>query len=49
MTAQKMNLINVFTLISLGLWGYIDVSNYTLDTIVSFEHWTALILSLIHI
>ena len=43
MTAQKMNLINVFTLISLGLWGYIDVSNYTLDTIVSFEHWTALI------
>ncbi|CAI8214130.1 MAG: Uncharacterised protein [Cryomorphaceae bacterium] len=43
MTAQKMNLINAFTLISLGLWGYIDVSNYTLDTIVSFEHWTALI------
>ena len=43
MTAQKMNLINVFTLISLGLWGYIDVSNYTLYTIVSFEHWTALI------
>jgi hypothetical protein len=43
MTAQKMNLINVFTLISLGLWGYIDVSNYKLATIVSFEHWTALI------
>ena len=43
MTAQKMNLINALTLISLGLWGYIDVSNYTLDTIVSFEHWTALI------
>jgi hypothetical protein len=43
MTAQKMNLINVFTLISLGLWGYIDVSNYNLATIVSFEHWTALI------
>ena len=38
-----MNLINVFTLISLGLWGYIDVSNYNLATIVSFEHWTALI------
>ena len=43
MTAQKMNLINALTLISLGLWGYIDVSNYKLATIVSFEHWTALI------
>ena len=38
-----MNLINALTLISLGLWGYIDVSNYKLVTIVSFEHWTALI------
>ena len=43
MTAQKMNLINALTLILLGLWGYIDVSNYKLATIVSFEHWTALI------
>ena len=43
MTAQKMNLINALTLISFGLWGYIDVSNYKLATIVSFEHWTALI------
>jgi|TARA_B110000114_G_scaffold176644_1_gene207523 hypothetical protein len=43
MTAQKMNLINALTLIALGLWGYIDVSNYKLVTIVSFEHWTALI------
>lgn len=43
MTAQKMNLINALTLILLGLWGYIDVSNYKLVTIVSFEHWTALI------
>ena len=43
MTAQKMNLINALTLIVLGLWGYIDVSNYKLSTIVSFEHWTALI------
>ena len=43
MTAQKMNLINALTLIALGLWGYIDVSNYKLATIVSFEHWTALI------
>jgi len=43
MTAQKMNLINAFNLIVLGLWGYIDVSNYQLATIVSFEHWTALI------
>jgi len=43
MTAQKMNLINALTLIVLGLWGYIDVSNYTLAAIVSFEHWTALI------
>ena len=42
MTAQKMNLINALTLIGLGLWGYIDVSNYKLSTIVSFEHWTAL-------
>ena len=38
-----MNLINAFNLIVLGLWGYIDVSNYQLATIVSFEHWTALI------
>ena len=38
-----MNLINALTLIALGLWGYIDVSNYKLVTIVSFEHWTALI------
>ena len=30
MTAQKMNLINALTLILLGLWGYIDVSNYKL-------------------
>ena len=43
MTAQKMNLINALTLILLGLWGYIDVSNYKLSTIISFEHWTALI------
>ncbi|MFQ3332506.1 MAG: hypothetical protein ACI84S_000692 [Thalassomonas sp.] len=43
MTAQKMNLINALTLIVLGLWGYIDVSNFKLATIVSFEHWTALI------
>jgi hypothetical protein len=43
MTAQKMNLINALTLIVLGLWGYIDVSNYKLAAIVSFEHWTALI------
>ena len=43
MTAQKMNLINALTLILLGLWGYIDVSNYKLATIVSYEHWTALI------
>lgn len=43
MTAQKMNLINALTLILLGLWGYIDVSNYKLATIISFEHWTALI------
>ena len=43
MTAQKMNLINALTLIALGLWGYIDVSNYKFATIVSFEHWTALI------
>ena len=43
MTAQKMNLINALTLIVLGLWGYIAVSNYKLATIVSFEHWTALI------
>ena len=43
MTAQKMNLINALTLIVLGLWGYIDVSNYKLAEIVSFEHWTALI------
>jgi len=43
MTAQKMNLINALTLILLGLWGYIAVSNYKLATIVSFEHWTALI------
>tara|TARA_B110000444_G_scaffold10400_1_gene8901 strand:- start:308 stop:685 length:378 start_codon:yes stop_codon:yes gene_type:complete len=43
MTAQKMNLINALTLILIGLWGYIDVSNYKLATIVSFEHWTALI------
>jgi hypothetical protein len=43
MTAQKMNLINALTLIILGLWGYIDVSNCKFDTIVSFEHWTALI------
>ena len=43
MTAQKMNLINALTLILLGLWGYVDVSNYKLATIVSFEHWTALI------
>jgi len=43
MTAQKMNLINALTLIALGLWGYIDVSNYKLATIISFEHWTALI------
>ena len=41
MTAQKMNLINALTLIVLGLWGYVDVSNYTLAAIVSFEHWTA--------
>ena len=43
MTAQKMNLIHALTLIALGLWGYIDVSNYKLATIISFEHWTALI------
>jgi len=43
MTAQKMNLINALTLIVLGLWGYIDVSNFKLAEIVSFEHWTALI------
>jgi len=43
MTAQKMNLINALTLIVFGLWGYIDVSNYKLAAIVSFEHWTALI------
>jgi hypothetical protein len=43
MTAQKMNLINALTLVIVGLWGYFDVSNYMLTTIVSFEHWTALI------
>jgi hypothetical protein len=43
MTAQKMNLINSFILMILGLWGYFDVSNYVLTTIISFEHWTALI------
>jgi len=43
MSAQIMNLINALTLLALGLWGYIDVSNYKLTTIISFEHWTALI------
>ena len=43
MTVQKMNLINALTLILIGLWGYADVSNYKLATIVSLEHWTALI------
>lgn len=38
-----MNLINSLSLIILGVWGYIDVSNYALNTIISFEHWTALI------
>ena len=43
MKAEKMNLINSLSLIILGVWGYIDVSNYALNTIISFEHWTALI------
>ena len=43
MKAEKMNLINSLSLVILGAWGYIDVSNYALNTIISFEHWTALI------
>ena len=43
MKAEKMNLINALTLVILGLWGYVDVSHYELSTIISFEHWTALI------
>tara|TARA_B100000768_G_C11163161_1_gene325445 strand:- start:78 stop:455 length:378 start_codon:yes stop_codon:yes gene_type:complete len=43
MKVEKMNLINSLSLIILGVWGYIDVSNYALNTIISFEHWTALI------
>ena len=43
MKAEKMNLINSLSLVILGVWGYIDVSNYALNTIISFEHWTALI------
>jgi hypothetical protein len=43
MTAQKMNLINALILVIVGSWGYFDVSNYVLTTIISFEHWTALI------
>ena len=38
-----MNLINALILLIVGLWGYLDVSNYVLNTIISFEHWTALI------
>jgi hypothetical protein len=43
MTVQKTNLFNALILVIVGLWGYIDVSNYLFTTIISFEHWTALI------
>ena len=43
MKAEKMNLINSLTLVVIGIWGYIDVSNYNFAEIISFEHWTALI------
>ena len=35
MTAQKMNLINALILITLGLWGFIDVNTPPLESGVS--------------
>jgi Na+/citrate or Na+/malate symporter len=43
MKTEQSNLLNSLTLITVGLWGYFDVSNYDLSVITSFEHWTALI------
>jgi len=43
MKTEQSNLLNSLTLITVGLWGYFDVSDYDLSVITSFEHWTALI------
>ena len=43
MKTEQSNLLNSLTLITIGLWGYFDVSDYNLSIISSFEHWTALI------
>ena len=43
MKTEQSNLLNSLTLITVGLWGYFDVSDYALSVITSFEHWTALI------
>ena len=43
MKTEQSNLLNSLTLITIGLWGYFDVSDYDLSIITSFEHWTALI------
>ena len=43
MKTEQSNLLNSLTLITVGLWGYFDVSDYDLSIITSFEHWTALI------
>ena len=43
MKTEQSNLLNSLTLITIGLWGYFDVSDYNLSIITSFEHWTALI------
>ena len=40
MTAEKINLINALTLVTFGLWGFIDVNTPSLATGIS---WTALI------
>ena len=40
MKAEKMNLINGLTLVTLGLWGFIDVNLPLAETGIS---WTALI------
>jgi len=43
MKTYQANLLNSLTLILIGLWGYLAVSDYILDTALQFKEWTALI------
>ena len=38
MKTEQSNLLNSLTLITIGLWGYFDVSDYDLSVITSLEH-----------